>query len=117
MLQRREELGLVPVAIEQLGVLQILFVNLLDGDFATQLVIARAVDGGEASGADLVENRVPVVNLHAVGSEQGWDRRLWFPVLNRESMLAENAVAISQTVDLHIPLTGPKVRVSTSTTA
>ncbi len=58
--QRRQQLGLFPVAVQTFFLCQELGVDLLDGHFAPQLAVPPAVDRGEVSGGDLFQDFVTI---------------------------------------------------------
>ncbi len=60
VLQRRKQLGLLPVAGQLPRIGQVLGVNLLDGHLAPQVAIAGAADRGKLALGDHVEDFVTV---------------------------------------------------------
>ncbi len=58
MLERGQQLGLLPVAGQLPLVGEKLLVDLLDGHLAAQLAVAGAVDHGEIAGGDRVDDFV-----------------------------------------------------------
>ena len=86
MLERGQQLGLLPVARQLSLVVEKLLMDLLDGDFATQLAVAAAIDGAEISHGDRIDNFVtrarfhhPASFLRSLPSQQ--NRKLFFQFL------------------------------------
>ncbi len=64
MFERSQELGLAPKSLQRAAVVEILLMDLLDGDFAAQLAVAAAIDHREIARGDLGQDLVAAVRFH-----------------------------------------------------